>query len=479
MTYSEAVPSNGVAVKRIGSRERKITMLIAFAHLPLGVLLYNVGPLAILHPVAIFLLGLYWAVKERYSLNRVALAAGYIIGAEVLWRMAHVPIPWEFGKYGSAAIMIIALLTRLRLNIPKLPLVYLFALIPACIITLTAYYPEEARWSRLIFGMSGPVFLAISCWFFSHVRINVPQLRRLFLAIIIPLLSVGCVTLFYTVTVENLDFDTESNLATSGGFGPNQVSAMLGLGLFLTLGCIILFKNSSRGKALLGTIAVFFAAQSMMTFSRGGIYAAVGAGIVLILFHFHNLADGIKRLLPILVLVALFVLFVFPFINNFTGGKLLERFEDEGTTKRVDIIESDVQIFLENPVFGLGVGFSSNYRKRFLQYTAASHTEFSRMLSEHGSLGILAIACLIAMTVLNVLRQRSILGRALIAGVSVWSILFMFNAGMRMGAPSFIWGMAFLTLVNGRLILRAKRPYLRNSLGPIAASEGKTQLKNS
>jgi len=452
LAYSAApVPNVRTERKLMISRELKITTWIMIAHIPLGVLLYNAGSFAVVHPLAILVLGLYWATQKRYSLSTVAIAAGYIIGGEVLWRMAHVPIYWEFGKYGSIFIMVVALFARRKTKIPKLPLIYFFALIPSCLLTLTNLYPEDPR-DKLSFNMSGPLFLAVSCWFFSHVRTNVPQVRRILLAVVAPLLSVACVTLFYTVTSENIEFNAESNFATSGGYGPNQVSGVLGLGLFLTLTCLVLFRNTNLCKAVFGALAVFFAAQSMLTFSRGGIYAAIGAGIVLIMFNFRNTADGMKRLLPILVLVGLFAWFVFPFLNDFTGGKLIERFEDEGTTKRVDIIESDITMFLQNPLLGVGPGISIENRKRYLQYRAATHTEFSRMLSEHGLGGLLALTCLIVMTILNVLRRRSIFGRALVAGVSVWAIMFMFNTGMRLAAPAFIWGMSFITVVNGRRV---------------------------
>jgi hypothetical protein len=444
-------------------RESGLILLIALVHLPLGLLLYRMPQIAILHPITVFLVGVYWAVQKRYPLDQVALIVAYLIGAEVLWRMAQVPIYWEFGKYGSVVIVILALAIRRRFKIPKLPMIYFLALIPACLITLMEFDPAEAQ-GHLSFNMSGPFFLAVSCWFFSHVRLTPLQVRRVLLAIIIPLLSVGAVTLFFSVATENIQFTTESNFATSGGFGPNQVSSMLGLGVFLAAGCVVLFRDTAKFKVILAAAAVFFAAQSILTFSRGGIYNAVGGLLVLILFHFRDLADGLRRLVPILAVVALFLWFVFPLLNSFTGGKLSERFEETETTHRIDIAESDWRIFQENPVFGVGVGIAYEYRRRFLEYSAASHTEFSRLISEHGSLGIIALLSLFSMTVLNLIRQRSTLGRALVAGVAVWSILFMFNAGMRLAAPSFIWGMSFITIVG---VGRSSRSARLRELGPM------------
>ena len=159
--------------------------------------------------------------------------------------MANVPIFWEFGKFGSSMIAVIALVRRNHFAFPKLPLAYFCVLVPACVLTLTQMEFGEAR-GFLSSVMSGPFFLVISCWFFSHTKITPPQLRQLFLGIILPLLSVAFATLFFTVSTEEIQFGSESNFATSGGFGPNQVSSMLGLGAFVCLLCLIVFKNPSE-----------------------------------------------------------------------------------------------------------------------------------------------------------------------------------------------------------------------------------------
>jgi hypothetical protein len=460
-----------------GSREAKLTVLFALAHLPLGVILYNAGLAAFLHPAAVFGLGCYWAVRRQFTLDRVALAAGYLIGAEVLWRMAKIPVYWEFGKYGSAFIMVLALVVRRKFEAPKLAYVYFLALLPACFLTLENLSWKDAQ-PLLSFNMSGPLCLFVSCWFFSNVKVSEEQLRRVLYAIFIPLLSVAAVASFYTITAENIQFSSESNFETSGGFGPNQVSAMLGLGVLLVGSCFLLFRNSTKGKALLGIAIVLLAGQSVLTFSRGGMYSAVGALMVVMFFQFDSFLEGIKRILPMLLIGVLFVWVVFPLLNNFTGGKLLERFEETSTTNRLDIIGSDLDIFEEYPIFGVGVGISDSYRARFLDYKSASHTEFSRMISEHGGIGIIALLSLFLMPLYNLKRQKLALGRALASGVSAWSILFMANAGMRLAAPAFMLALAFLTITptkTARRILRRPRPNSRVLLPRIGHEQDEDQ----
>lgn len=428
------------------AREFRVVLLFSVLHVPFGVLMYNAGILALLHPAAVFCLGLYWATKRTVPLERVALIIAYLIGAEVLWRMAQVPVFWEFGKLGSAALVIVALIRRQKYRIPALPLIYFLLLLPGCILTFTVFDLVSAR-SNISATLSGPFFLFLACWFFAHVSVAPSSLRRLFLAAIVPLISVAFATLFYTVTNEDIQFTTESNFATSGGFGPNQVSSMLGLAAFLALASLIIFRNDSKHKVYYFLAATLFSAQSVMTFSRGGMYNAVVGLLGIVVLELRNPVKAAKRLAPIVALTLLFFVVVFPFLNDFTGGKLLARFEETGTANRAEIIDSDIEIFLENPVFGVGVGVSADYRAKFLGSGASTHTEFFRLISEHGILGVFALFALVGMAIVNTRRHASRIGRALCIGCCLWCALYMFNAGMRLAAPSFIWGLMFITII--------------------------------
>jgi len=427
----------------------RLLIAIIFLHFPIGLLDYYLGSAAIIHPAAAFSIGIYWAWQRKVRLERVALAVGYLVGVEILWRMAQVPIFWEFGKYGSAAIMIVALVRRHRRKIPVLPLVYFAALLPACVLTFIQFDLSAAR-DTLSFNLSGPFLLLISCWFFSNIKIRPQGLKHLFEAYTVPLLTVAFVTLFFTFAIPDIQFTDESNFATSGGFGPNQVSAMLGLGVFLTVFSLIAFRNDRKYKIYLALSAVFFAAQSIMTFSRGGIYNAAGALLLVVLFEFGDPLKATRRLVPVAVLIILFFVIVFPYLNDFTGGGLQARFEDTQTTHRAEIVESDVDIFLEHPVFGVGVGSAYSERQEFLGFKAASHTEFSRLISEHGMFGLIAIFCLLGIVVTRFKRSRSRLGRAFVVGAAAWAALFMLNTGMRLAAPSAIFGMISITIATPR-----------------------------
>ncbi|MEP6900903.1 MAG: O-antigen ligase family protein [Actinomycetota bacterium] len=425
----------------------KLPLLLILLHIPLGIILYNAGSLGLLHPLILFVIGMRHAILKDVKLERVAQIGAYLIGVEVLWRMAGTPIFWEFGKYATALIMITALVRRGLWKIPAFPIFYFILLLPACVITFVRNSFSEAE-SMMSSIMSGPFLLMIGCWFFANLQLNRQQIRKLLLAMIIPLMSVAVTTLFYTVTAAEIEFNGESNFATSGGFGPNQVSSMLGLGAFLCVACFLLFKNSFNYALFFGVLALLFTSQSVLTFSRGGMYNAVGGILLIIIFQMRDFKDGIKRLLPVIGITAVFLLVVFPYLDNFTEGALQDRFEDSDPTKRGDILITDFKIFADNPILGIGVGNAYQERAKYLDYKAMSHTEFGRVFSEHGIFGFVSLVAMLVMVIFNFRKQKSIFGKALVAGLIGWSVMFMLNAGMRLAAPSFIWGMSYLILVN-------------------------------
>jgi hypothetical protein len=430
------------------SAQFKFTIVFTLLHLPLGILFYQLGAAGAIHPLAAFSLGVYWALQRTVPLERIALVCIYIIASEVLWRMADLPVLWEFGKYGVSTIAVVALARRRLYRFPPVAMAFILLLIPSCIITI-AEYPEYAR-IMLSFNMSGPLALSICCWYFYHTKFRQPQIRKLFIVALAPLISVAVVTLFFTVSNPEIEFNLESNDATSGGFGPNQVSSMLGLGAFIAVSSLLLFKQTTKEKVFLCAAALFLSAQSVMTFSRGGMYNAVGALIVVLFFLIGDFKTFFKRTLPPVAVAILFLVVVFPYLNQYTGGMLEARFESTEGTNRMEIVESDFQILSENPVFGVGVGVANWYRTKYLDYAAASHTEFSRLIAEHGLFGLAAIGCLVILTVSSLKRSQPGFSRALKAGVIVWCFLFMLNAGMRLAAPSLLFALGLTGMVSVR-----------------------------
>jgi O-antigen ligase len=211
----------------------------------------------------------------------------------------------------------------------------------------------------------------------------------------------------------------------------------------------MLNKEAIKSKILMLCIMVVMSIQSAMTFSRGGLYGAAGACIVAMLFLAKSPREVSRILLLGLLLLALGKFVIVPSLDKFTHGALSERFQETDLTGRGDLAGADIRIFLDNPILGVGPGMAEDYRKIILTTGGAAHTEFTRLISEHGLFGITALLLLIIAGVRTTLGAKPPLAKAIRASLIVWSCLYMTNAAMRLAAPSFIWGLAYATYMQG------------------------------
>lgn len=413
------------------------------AHIAIAPLLRRVAALLMLHVAIVVALGLWWALTERKNLVRVAYIGAYITGAEVLWRMAQAPLPWEFGKYAVTLLFFVAILRHQLFKIPLLPLLFFVPLTFSIPLTISYAYQGYAR-SIISFYMSGPLALFCCAWFFSHIKLSRGQLQRVLIALIAPVLSIGAIALFSSLMTETISFGTESNRITSGDFAPNQVSAVLGLGAFLSLLFVLGGHLPHRLKLLLFGAVIFLGTQSALTFSRGGLFMAGGATIGAFFYLSRNRQLLISSALVCAILFVIANYVVLPRLETFTDGAITKRFLKTDTTGRDQLIVGELELFIENPILGVGPGMGGYYR---IPLGVGSHTEYSRLLSEHGVFGLTAILILLVSVWKNLRKERSHLSKAVVLSFSLWSLLFMVSAAMRLVAPAFMFGICFAALL--------------------------------
>jgi hypothetical protein len=425
--------------------EEKIPLLLVVpffaAHVPLAILLSGNSRLATLHAVVTIAVALWLAVFSKRQ-ERVAYAAAYITGSEVLWRMTDSQSYWETGKYAVALIFIISIVRNWRERPSVLPVLYFLLLLPSVALTFQGRSFAEVR-PLLSSDLSGPFALMIAGCFFSRFSLSKESLLRIFLALIGPIIGVAVVALFGIVTTDDLVFIDGSNFEASGGFGPNQVSAILGVGALAAFLMLLDRDTDIRLRVLSGATMLFLASQSALTFSRGGLFNMLGAVGLASLFLLRDSRTRIQFILAILLVSAISYFFIIPRLDSFTGGALSNRFEDTSTTGREEIARADVEIWTNNPFLGVGPGVASEYRVLELGRAFAAHTEFTRLLAEHGILGLLAMLILATAAVRNVFMAQTANEKAIVVALIAWSFLFMLNAGMRLVAPSLMYGLTF------------------------------------
>jgi hypothetical protein len=435
--------------------------IIAFCllHIPLALLLHRSSLLSTMHALAAFAVGVWWAFTSPERPIRVAFVGAYITGAEVLWRMTESQVFWEFGKYAVSAIFILSILRRGRFKGPAAMFAFFALLVPSALITVT----EEGADARgyLSFFMSGPFSMMVAAWFFSQLKLSVEDVRRVLIAACGPIVGIAAITFFGIYATNNIQFNGESNFLTSGGFGPNQVAAVLGLGAMFVLMFLVLHKTPPVLKTFLIAAMLFMTAQSALTFSRGGIYNAVGATALASVYLIKEARTRRSFMLVAVVAVVLGAFVIFPRLESLTSGKLGERFAETNTTNRVEIIQDQLWLWNHFPVLGVGPGRSRHYG------VATAHTEFMRLPAEHGSLGFIAFGLLVMAAVNVVRRAKTNKGKAIAVFLVGWSFLYMLTAALRLVSPSFVFGLAFALVLpetNPRA-LRALVDLLRLKIG--------------
>lgn len=400
---------------------------------------------------AISALVLYGGVRRDLPL--LLTVAAYIPGAEITWRQSQVPIPYLLAVYLLIGISVMAVAsgTDHVTRSGRLALLYILLLIPASLVTYSVA-PSSAR-KLIAFSLAGPAALAALVILFSQLVIGQALYRRLLWTLLIS--GVGPLTIALTAISDYIgnfgaiEFDTESNFITSGGFGPVQVSSVLGLSALVAV-LLVFAESEIVPRVLAGILGLASGAQSLLTFSRGGMTATAIALAGLVIVHTRDREH--RRRVLIVVGLAVVVVFtvIIPRLETFTGGKFQERFSST-KTGRTTLASGDFELFENNIWLGAGAGMSKFRRIPYdvcmlrtdrCNLESASHTEFTRMLAEHGLSGLAAII------VMGVLARQAMRRAGPSMGLTVtmilWSVAQMAYANLRVAAVPFAFAFGFL-----------------------------------
>ncbi len=443
MSHSLKQPALNTSGAEIARREMDFAardwdlrmILFLLAHFGLGFLLRVDPVFATIHALLALALGLIY-LREMEPEKMIYVAA-YISASELLWRGLDAGVFWEFGKYTVALFLIAAIFKHYRAQLPeKWPLVYFVLLLPS--ILLLPGFDRQA----ISFNLSGPLVLAVAVIFFGGVRFSLGQLKKLLAALIAPVISLAAISLYSSLTAGLISFDLAySEKITSAGIGPNQVSSILGLGAFAAFLYAVLETRSRQVRWIMIGLTIWLLAQSALTFSRGGFWTALGAMLVAGWYFFWERRSRFIFLSTISLIFLLGYFIVFPQLDALTSNTLSARFSDFELTGRGEIMLADWLTFLDNPVLGVGPDQSTAFHALTFRVSRA-HTEYTRMLAEHGLFGLVSLLILLGAVLARVFKTASAQQKALVISFTAWALVFMFHAAMRLSAPSFLFGVA-------------------------------------
>lgn len=403
-------------------------------HVFVAIAMKYVPGVATLHGLLVILACV--AVGASGRAQHVVSMAAYAAGCEVMWRSGDAAIPWESGKY---LVMLVLGLSMLRRAKPPaaLPFLYLASIMVSMPLSLGAVAGLNHARKLILFNLSGPLAMFVVLWFVSGRRDWVVDRWKIFVIALGPILGTAAVGTFRLARATSVQFKMASSSFAAGGFGANQVASILSLGILLLFIAVVVSRRAGQMRWLLAGLMAYLIGQTALTMSRSGLAMALGGAVILSL---HYIRSRRNRTMLVFAAVMVFLLFnavLLPFLQGFTGGVFLERFTDTGLSQRDLIMRTDIKMFLESPLLGVGPGVGAMRRLQMLGVPYASHTEFTRMLAEHGVLGLLGLAAMVAALYRVYRRIPDVESRGVAGALLTWALLFLSVNGFRLATPAF------------------------------------------
>jgi len=425
-----------------------------------GLIAVGIRSISVAIGLFVFGLGMYLIYKNKNINGEAHFFSAYIMGAEVFFRMTASGLPWEFTRYAIVALLGFGLVMETRdREKPWFMLLYFVLMLPSIYLTMDYYSTEDFDRIRktISFNLFGPFLLTLSMFYFYKRKFTLVEFEKFSRWMVYPIIMTSAYIFLNVGDYSTVEFTYSSNAQSSGGFSGNQVSIVFGLGI-LIVGLNILLGNKLFYSSLIDTgLVIIFIFQGLMTFSRGGLLGSVLAlSFGAFLYYFSNIQRFlvfIKMYLLKLILAGIIGTSAFIYTDEMTGGFLYARYfnvkedgykvKDDVTTGRGDISVGDIKLFTDRDYVGVGVGVSS--KERSVMKDFAAHIEFTRMLAEHGLLGVISLLILILFPFVHFIKIFQH-GETLFIFTTFMalSLLSMTHSAMRLGMIGFLYAAAFI-----------------------------------
>ncbi len=385
----------------------------------------------------------------------------YVVSFELLSRMskAYPLIPWEMGKYLLFLLLTAGILMKYRRG--TVGWILLVLILPSLFIDES----DQVWFKNIIFNLLGPVNVALAVVYFKNQIVSAEEFISLLRLFALPAISVLTFVVIKAPNLEHIEFTLGTNFETAGDFGSNQVSTILGLGVFLAY---LFWRNRwnlSGYRWLDFGLLILFTIRGLLTFSRGGMIGGALGIIIFLLLDREMTGDRrkIKPLKSILTAIPIIIILAvtFTYANKVSGGLLSKRYQGETpgtlagrkektlnvfTSNRLQIFKDDLELWKENPLLGVGTGAS--YYLRENTHRIAAHVELSRLLSEHGLFGLtyFFILCVLGY---NVYRRASwTLSGPVLFAIFILALFTTFHSAMRTFVTPLLVGLSLIVVSN-------------------------------
>ena len=208
---------------------------------------------------------------------------------------------------------------------------------------------NESIRKAIAFNLSGPILLCISAVYFYKREMSISKILDVLFYMLLPIISMAVLLFFKTPDLDHIRFSSNANFTTSGGYGPNQVATILGLGGFI-VAVHLFFKKRITSLYILDLLLLLYIIyRTLITFSRGGMITAIIALIAFAFFYILARKDTITQLVKYVSLIFLFGIALVVYTANLTGGMIINRYTNKNSagiekkdfsTGRIDLFKS-------------------------------------------------------------------------------------------------------------------------------------------
>ncbi|MFD0835512.1 O-antigen ligase family protein [Mariniflexile aquimaris] len=424
-------------------------------HVVVAIMIFLFKPLAVGYFLFITVFFSYkiLMVSKKYKTFYVLTACAYMVGIEVFLRMNGGTISYEAIKYLVIIFILMGLISNSFSNQSLIYVLYVLLLIPGIFVAVTEMGFETNIRKAIAFNLSGPICLGITAIFCYKRTVSFNQIKIILLALLLPLISMTIYLFLFTPNVQEVVTGTESNFMTSGGFGPNQVATVLGIGIFVLATRFFMSKEQFPSRFFDLFLFGILSYRALITFSRGGVLTAII--MILCFLGIYYLKVNLKTKFRIkfsLIIFLIMVVSIWGYSSLKTSGFLEKRYanqdaagrvKEDVTTGRTDLVAFEFNEFINNPFLGIGVGKVKEERLNETGVEAASHNEMSRIVAEHGLLGVFAFLILLLTPLVFRLKNKTNL---FFYSFYLFWLLTINHSAMRIAAPAFIYGLCLLNI---------------------------------
>ncbi len=444
--------------------------LILF-HVGIGFLVYLFPFVSKIYGYSIFIFGAYYIIKKQNKNNEALIVAAYVVGSEVFLRMTHGNPLYEISKYGVMVFIIIGMYFS-GFSRGALPYwLFLILLVPSVVISTFALDFDTDIRTTIAFNISGPVCLGVASLYTFRRKISLSEMNSILISLGLPIITCTVYLIFYTPNIRDIITGTGSSFEASGGYGPNQVATILGLGMFIFFSRIMLESRTNFIFVLNLIIALNICYRGLVTFSRGGMVTGFLMILLLLFFlYFKSNYSGRVKLNYIFLFLTISIMAIWGYTSFQTRGLIDKRYANQDAagrakesqfTGREEIATDEITTFFNNPILGVGVGKGREIRKEQTGIDVLSHDEITRMLAEHGSLGILCLLILFFTPLVLYIENK--FNMYLLCFLCFW-FLSINHAAMRTAAPAFVYSLSLLNVNFGQIFRKREITTMDSSI---------------